>query len=262
MARQFHPSLPEKGGPTRWRTVGHGRTMGDVRALVEAVFIEQVEEFTTCGRFRRLESGEASPEDYHRFVANLVRTHSRSPQLIAFLYSLAPPDAAADFLHNLLEELGVEEESGEAHPGMLQDLAAAVGLSPVLAVLERLAAEDLRDIVSAPLMYGTLKEVGLAAMCEIVAFEFMLSRCSSRIERALVTHQGLPPDALRWFRHHSEVDIAHAEQGLEHIDTYVRYYGLTHDEARGIVEVTLRENVFVTRYFDQASPVTPASPDR
>ncbi len=236
--------------------------MPEVRPLIEAMFIEQVEEFTACARFGRLECGEASSEDYHLFVANLVRTHSRSPQLIAFLYSLAPPAAAEDFLHNLLEELGVEGDSGEAHPGMLQDLAAAAGLSPVLPVLEGLAAEDLRAIASAPLMYGTLKQVGLAAMCEIVAFEFMLSRCASRIQRALEAYHGLPSDALRWFRHHSEVDIAHAEQGLEHIDTYVRYYGLTHEEARGIVEVTLRENVFVTRYFDQASPVTPRSPDR
>ncbi|MBW3575673.1 MAG: iron-containing redox enzyme family protein [Actinobacteria bacterium] len=236
--------------------------MPELRALVEAVFIEQVEEFTACAAFRRLECGGASTEDYHRFLANLVRTHSRSPQLIAFLYSLAPPDAAEEILHNLLEELGIEEESGESHPAMLEDLAAAAGLSPVLAVLERLAANDLRDIVSAPLMYRTLKEVGLAAMCEIVAFEFMLSRCASRIERALEAHLGLPPEALRWFRHHAEVDIAHAEQGLEHIDTYVRYYGLTHDDARGIVGLTLRENVFVTRYFDQASPVTPRSPDR
>lgn len=231
--------------------------MGEVRAVVEAVFIDQVEEFTSCARFRRLECGEASTEDYDRFVANLIRTHSRSPQLIAFLYSLAPPDAADDFLHNLLEELGVEEESGEAHPGMLKDLAAAAGLSPVLPDLERLAAEDLRDIVSAPLVYGTLKQVGLAALYEIVAFEFMLSRCASRIERALETHRGLPPNALRWFHHHSELDIAHAEQGLEHIETYVRYYGLSEDEARGILELTLRENTFVTRYFDQASPVTP-----
>ncbi len=232
--------------------------MADARAVVEAAFIEQVEEFTNCARFRRLESGEASPEDYDRFVANLVRTHSRSPQVVAFLYSLAPPGAAEDFLHNLLEELGLEEESGEAHPAMLKDLAAAAGLEPVLPDLERLGAEDLRDIASAQMMYGTLKQVGLAALCEVVAFEFMLSRCANRIGRALEVHRGLPSDALRWFDHHSEVDIAHAEQGLEDIGTYVRYYGFTEDEAQGIVELTLRENVFLTRYFDQVSPVTTA----
>lgn len=230
--------------------------MGDVRAAVEAAFIGQVEEFTTCARFLRLESGEASREEYDHLVANLIRTHSRSPQLVAFLYSLAPPDATEDLLHNLLEELGIEDDSGEAHPWMLRDLAARAGLAPVLPELERLAADDLRDIASAPLMYGTLKEVGLSALCEIVAFEFMLSRCASRIARALGAHRGLPEDALRWFHHHSEVDVAHAEQGLEHIETYVRYYGFTEDEALGIVELTLRENVFTTRYLDQVSPVT------
>lgn len=234
--------------------------MADTRAVVEAAFIGQVEEFTICAPFRHLESGEASPQDYERFIANLVRTHSRSPQVVAFLYSLAPPDAAANLLHNLLEELGVEEESGEAHPAMLKDLAAAVGLEPVLPDLERLSAEDLRDIASAPLMYGTLKQVGLAALCEVVAFEFMLSRCASRIGRALEAHRGLPHRALRWFHHHSEVDIAHAEQGLDNISAYVRYYGFTEDEARGIVELTLRENVFVTRYFDQVSPLTTPGP--
>ncbi len=231
-----------------------------MRTFVEAAFTNQLEEFTTCAQFRRFESGEASPEDYNGFVANLIRTHTRSPQLIAFLYSLAPPEAAEDFLHNLLEELGVEEESGEAHPDMLKDLAAAAGLSAVLPDLERVASEDLRDIASAPLLYGTLKEVGLAALCQIVAFEFMLSRCASRIERALEAHGRLPADALRWFRHHSEVDIAHAEQGLKHIDTYARYYGLNEDEARTIVELTLRENIFVTRYFDQVSPVAASAP--
>lgn len=230
--------------------------MGDVRAFVEAAFIEQVEEFTTCARSRRLESGEASREEYDRFIANLVRTHSGSPQVVAFLYSLAPPDAAEGLLHNLLEELGVEEESGEAHPEMLKDLAAAAGLEPVVADLERLGTEDLREIVSAPLMYRTLKQVGLAALCEVVAFEFMLSRCARRIGRALEAHRGLPPQALRWFHHHAEADIAHAEQGLESVGAYVRYYGFTEDESRGIVELTLRENVFVTRYFDQVSPVT------
>jgi len=231
--------------------------MGRMRAAVEKAFVHQVESFTSGDRFCRLETGAASPEEYDRFVANVVRTHSRSPQLVAFLFALAPPDAAADLLHNLLEELGVEEESGEAHPAMLEDLAAAAALSPVLADLERLADEDLRDIVAAPLMYPTLKEVGLAALCEIVAFEFMLSRCARRIERALEVHRGLPRDALRWFHHHSEVDIAHAEQGLAHLEAYVQYYGFSEHEALAVVDLALRENVFVTRYFDRLSPTAP-----
>ncbi len=232
---------------------------GAMRTTIEAAFTAQVDELTSSPPFRRLESGEASAKEYDRFIANLIRTHARSPQLVAFLYALAPPDAREDVLHNLLEELGIEDESGEPHPEMLKDLAASAGLYGVLPELERLATEDLRAIASQPLLYATLKEVGLAALCEVVAFEYMLSRVASRIEAALETHRGLPPQALRWFHHHSEVDIAHAEQGLRHIDDYVRYYGLAEAEAQGIIELTLQENVFVRRYFAQVSPTTPSA---
>jgi len=230
-----------------------------MRTAVEAAFAEQVEEFAGSPPFRRLESGEATQDDYDRFIANVVRAHERSPQVVAFLYALASPRSSDDLLHNLLEELGIEDESGESHPGMLTSLAASVGLSPVLPELERLAAEDLRTVASEPLLYGTLKEVGLAALCEVVAFEYMLSRLASRIERALETHRGLPPEALRWFHHHSEVDIAHAEQGVQHIVDYVRYYGFTDDEAQSIIDLTLGENVFTRRYFDWRSPTTSAT---
>ena len=81
-------------------------------------------------------------------------------------------------------------------------------------MLEAQADEDLRRIVVDPLLYGTLREVGLAALTEIVAFEYMLSRVSGRIARALTEHRRLSAAALEWFTHHSEVDIRHAEQGL------------------------------------------------
>lgn len=229
---------------------------------IETAFADQVEEFASSPSFQRLESGEATRDEYDRFVANLIRAHARSPQVVAFLYALAPPSASDELLHNVLEELGIEDEPGESHPGMLKDLAASAGLSPVLPELERLAAEDLRTIASEPLLYGTLREVGLAALCEVVAFEFMLSRLASRIERALETHRGLPPEALRWFHHHSEIDIAHAEQGLQHIADYVRYYGFAANEARSIVELTLRDNVFTRRYFDWVSPTKTSAPER
>jgi hypothetical protein len=230
-----------------------------MRTIVEAAFRAHVDELTGSVPFCRLESGEASGAEYDRFIANLIRAHARSPQVVAFLYALAPPDASEGLLHNLLEEVGIEDESGEAHPAMLEDLAAAAGLSAVLPELERLAADDLRAIASEPLLYGTLKEVGLSALCEVVAFEFMLSRVARRVEVALATHRGLPPGALRWFHHHSEVDIAHAEQGLQHIVDYVDYYGFSDEDARGIIDLTLRDNVFIRRYFAQASPTTTAA---
>ncbi len=229
---------------------------GGMRSTVEVVLADHVEQLTSSSQFRRLEHGEASQEEYDRFIANVVRTHVKSPQVVAFLYAFAPPDAAGDLLHNLLEEVGIEEESGVAHPAMLGDLAAGAGLAPVLPELERLAAEDLRSIVSGPLLYGTLKEVGLAALCEVVAYEFMLSRVASRVERALEAHRGLAPEALEWFHHHSEVDIAHAEQGLQHIEDYVHHYAIPDDDAVSIIELTLRENVFIRRYFTLVSPTT------
>ena len=82
---------------------------------------------------------------------------------------------------------------------------------------------------------------------------------ASRIERALETHRGLAPEALEWFHHHSEVDIAHAQQALQHIEDFVRYYALAEEDARSIIELTLRENVFIKRYFSEVSPTTTSS---
>ncbi len=232
-----------------------------VRADLEATFARHIDDLTGSDPFRRLESGEAPREEYDRFLANLIRSHASSPPLIGFLYALAPPAARADVLHNLLEELGLEDDEGVAHPAMLGALAAGAGLTPVLPELERLAELDLRQIASEPLLYGTLREVGLAALCEIVAFELMLSQVARRIERFLADHRDLAPEALAWFSHHAEADIAHAEQGLAHIEAYVRHYGIGEEDAGTIIELTMRDNPFLKRYFRQVSPTTvPAAP--
>ena len=123
------------------------------------------------------------------------------------------------------------------------------GLGCRLATLEAQADADLRRLIVDPLLYGSLREVGLAALTEIVAFEYMLSRVAGRIARALANHRGLPAPALEWFTHHSEVDMRHAEQGLADLEAYVRYYEFPDGEALTFVEMTLRENVFARRYF-------------
>lgn len=220
-----------------------------LRTAIESLFAGQVESFTDSPQFQALEFGSAGPDQYDTFIESVARAHLRSPQLLAFLYALAPPAAAADLQHNLLEELGLDGDSGQPHPDLLRTLLAGAGLGCRLASLEAQADDDLRRIVVEPLLYGSLREVGLAALTEIVAFEYMLSRVSKRIGRALAEHRGLPAGALEWFTHHSEVDIRHAEQGLDHLEAYVRYYELADDEALTIVEMTLRENVFARRYF-------------
>ena len=219
---------------------------------IRELFERQVEALTDSAEFAALEAGRA---DYDTFIENVARAHLKSPQLIAFLYALAPPVAAPDFLGNLLEELGLEAESERPHPALLGDLLRAAGLGHRLAAVEAQAQDDIRRIVSDPLLYGTLREVGLAALTEIVAFEFMLARVSARIARALATHRGLAAPALEWFTHHSEVDVRHAEQGLAGLAAYVAYYELTDDEALTIVEMALRENVFARRYFRESARV-------
>jgi pyrroloquinoline quinone (PQQ) biosynthesis protein C len=177
----------------------------------------------------------------------VARAHLRSPQLLAFLYALAPPAAAADLRHNLLEELGLEDPSGRPHPELLRDLLAGAGLAHRVPHVEAQTDEDLRRVVVEPLLYGTLREVGLAALAEIVAFEFMLARVAGRLATALATHRGLPAPALTWFTHHSEVDVGHAAQGLADLEAYAPYEDLDDDAALAIVEAALREDVFTRR---------------
>lgn len=226
-----------------------GTRTRQLRDAVEAAFTRQVDSLTSSAEFRALQDGRARPEDYDAFIENLARAHLRSPQLLAFLYALAPPAAAGDLRHNLLEELGLADAQGRPHPDLLRDLLAGAGLAHRLPQVEAAADEDLRRLVTEPLLFGTLREVGLAALTEIVAFEFMLARVAGRLARALAAHRGLPASALAWFTHHSEVDIGHAEQGLAGLEAYARYYDFTEDEALTIVELALRENVFLRRYW-------------
>lgn len=222
-----------------------------IRTEIETLFTAHVSEFTGHADFTALVSGQALPQDYARFIEHVVRSHLKSPQLLAFLFALAPPHVAGDLQHNLLEELGIEDDSGVAHPSLLKRLAVGAGLAHRLPELEALAAADLRQLVSEPLLYGTLKEVGLAALCEVTAFEFMLSQVAGRIAQALAVHCGLGPATLQWFTHHGEVDIRHAEQGLDNLAAYIRYYEFSAEDALTIIEMTLRENVFIKRYFGE-----------
>jgi hypothetical protein len=223
---------------------------GTFRSSVADLLRGQVESFIATSEYGDLASGRASPEEYASFIENLARTHLRSPQLIAFLYALAPPAAAEHLRQNLLEEMGLDESRGRPHPDLLKDLLVGARLGDRLAMLEAEADEDLRRIVTDPLLYGSLRDIGLAALTEIVAFEYMLARLSGRIASALGEHLRLPAPALLWLTHHSEADVRHAEQGLKNLEAYVRYYGFTDAEALTIIEMTLQENVFARRYFD------------
>jgi hypothetical protein len=216
-------------------------------ARLEELFETQVAELVGSKAFRGLETGAAAPRDYECFIAAVVRTHLKATEYVAFLCALAAPESGESRLRNLLEELH--------HPGLLRQMAAGAGLGDRLPELETKAADDIRRLAVEPVLYRTLGEVGLAAFCEVVAFEYMLARLAGRIAAFLARHRGLGPVALRWWTEHAEVDVQHAAEGLADLEAYARYYGLANEDGLAIVQLTLRDNVFLRRYFpDQPLP--------
>jgi hypothetical protein len=223
----------------------------NIRAKVEAEYTKQTDALSSCESFQALETGRAASKDYEDFIANVCKTHLRSPQILAFLFSVAPPAAVEHIKHNMLEELGLDEE-GTPHPSLLLTLAEGAGFTETRRKkLEVLAQEELRRIASEPLLYSTVREVGLSALLETVSFEWMLSRLAGRMARLLERHHKLPKDRLEWFTHHSELDIRHAEEGLDSIVEYARYYEFDSSHFDSILELTFRENVFIKRYFGE-----------
>jgi hypothetical protein len=184
-------------------------------------------------------------------VRRVCKAHLRSPQILGFIFSVVPPGSRDHLEHNLLEELGREHEAEPSHPELLRRLGTAIGLSgDSWTELETNAEQVLRNKVVEPLMFGTLVETGLNVMLEVFAFEWVLARESRRIGEALQHTLSLNADVLEWFYHHSEVDIAHAEQGLDTLVDYVGYYQLEDEAVHTIAEITFRENIFLKRYFD------------
>jgi hypothetical protein len=220
-----------------------------IRPLIEKQYAAHVEDFAQSTKFQQLESGQLSHDDIDQFIANLCKAHLKSPQILAFLYSVAPPSAVANIQHNMLEELGLDDE-GICHPDLLLQLAEAAGFDDLQRdSLIQGAQDHLRSLCTDPLMFGTIKELGLSVLLEVTCFEWMLSRLSSRMGKALETHRGLSPKSLEWFYHHSEVDIRHAEEGVTSVVDYVHYYDMDTDELETILDITFRENVFIKRYF-------------
>jgi hypothetical protein len=224
-----------------------------LRARIESLFETQVAELVESAAFRRLESGSAARAAYDQFIADVVRTHLKATEYVAFLCALAAPATSESRLRNLLEEIH--------HPGLLRQLAVGAGLADRLPELEAHAADDIRRLVVEPVLYRTLGEVGLAAFCEVVGFEYMLARLAGRVATFLGIHRGLGPTALRWWTEHADVDIQHAAEGLEDLETYARYYGLEDEDGLAIAELTLRENVFLRRYFRSVIP-TAVAPEK
>src|ERR1700736_6646997 len=97
-----------------------------IRSLIESEYAKETEAFTANYLFQSLERGTASRQAYDDFIANVCKSHLKSPHVLAFLFALAPPSDADNLRHNMLEELGLDDE-GISHPGLLLELAEAAG---------------------------------------------------------------------------------------------------------------------------------------
>lgn len=225
------------------------------REQFEAWYLALHRQLTRHPTYDAFIAKKASRNDALAFVHLVCKSHLRSPHILAFLYAIAPPDSRLHLEHNLLEELGREHDGEPSHPELLRRLGKAIGLSDLLwSQLEASAELVLRNKATEPQMFGTMVETGLNVALEVFAFEWMLARESRRIGDALQHYLGLNAESLAWFYHHSEVDIAHAEQGLDTLVAYTAYYQLDDDTVRTIAEITFRDNIFLKRYFDLQVP--------
>ncbi|MDY6900537.1 MAG: iron-containing redox enzyme family protein [Cyanobacteriota bacterium] len=216
----------------------------NTRQYIEASYSKHVKFFEESEVFQCLVFGDADKAFYDCFIANVCQTHLKSPQILAFLYSAAPPAVAPHIKHNILEELGLNEE-GISHQSLLYKLADSAGFTEEMTQrLENDFQEELKELMSQPFLFGTLKEFGLSILLEVTCFEWMLSRLSCRIGKALEKYHHLAAESLEWFYHHSE-------EGLDSVVNYIDYYGFDKDDLQAIVDVTFRENIFIKRYFGE-----------
>ena len=170
-----------------------------IQAYVEQKYKEHTDEFASCPEFQKIESGAASHEEYDAFIANVFRTHQNSPNFLAFLLALTAPVAFDRVKHNLLEELGIEEEDGESHPDLLLALLEGAGLTDRMDELHGMAKETMKALIVEPMFYESLREYGLAAR-EPAELEAARQRGGRRLRS-----QVIPPEeglaALRRARH-------------------------------------------------------------
>jgi hypothetical protein len=221
--------------------------MTTVQSRVRRRFEQATEEFAASGAFRRLEDGAFSSAEYVDFACNVARAHLNSPRILAFLFAVAPPGASRHLSSNMLEELGGTDGG---HPRYLEAMLAHLNLGDAtIARVREDAADLIQKFCVDPMLFGTLRELGLSALLEVSSFEWMLSRLATRMGESLQRGLKLDRAALEWFFLHAEADIEHAEQALETIAEYVAGYGVTDEELETFLDLTFRENVFLARYF-------------
>ena len=191
---------------------------------ISDLFDGATSEFTDSPRYLALINGRASAVEVREFISDVFRTHYLSSHIVALCFASLPAKTAALLKENLFEEMGRSEQE-QPHSALLVELARGAGFSE--REIEGLV-EDARKKVAlfcaTRVPATTLRELCLSVLLETMSFEFMLSRCSSRIADALSGHYAVSQPALCWFELHSAVDIRHAEEGLEVIQDYVEFH--------------------------------------
>ncbi|HSK30186.1 MAG TPA: enolase C-terminal domain-like protein [Candidatus Limnocylindria bacterium] len=206
-------------------------------------------DFTDSLDFQDLAAGRATAESAREFLRNVFRTHYLSSHIIALCYASLPSSTADLLKENLLEEMGRSEKE-KPHSALLVEMARGIGLSePEIDGLIADARQKIALFCATRVPVATLRELCLSVLLETMSFEFMLSRCASRIAAALTDHYRFPKSALHWFALHSEVDIRHAEEGLTVIRDYVDFHRISDDLFNRIARVTLGDNMFGGHYF-------------
>ena len=206
-------------------------------------------EFSNSKPFEKLISGKLNRDELQSFISNVFQTHYLSSHIIAFLFATLPSKASELLKENLLEEMGLSQE-GKAHSVLLLDLAGGAGFNDK--DIERLIYESqqqLRMFCAKNNPFPTLRDLVLSILLETMSFEFLLSRCSGKIANALQQHYSYPKQSVHWFELHSEVDIRHAEEGIEVIQDYLTFHRIDDADFTRILQVTFGENVFLKRYF-------------
>jgi L-alanine-DL-glutamate epimerase-like enolase superfamily enzyme len=245
---------PTPNGKTTLRIFRQEAKMISAKQISDA-FDEATREFAATPSYLALIAGQAVQEEWRDFIGNVFRTHYLSSHIVALCFASLPSNAAALLQENLMEEMG-RSETEKPHSALLLELARGAGFSEH--EIEGLIADAQRQIAifcATKVPLPTLRELCLSVLLETMSFEFMLSRCSSQISTALAQSYGLSQKALQWFELHSEVDIRHAEEGLEVIQDYIRFHEIADSSFKQILRATCKGNIFSRHYFPPSSRV-------
>jgi hypothetical protein len=226
----------------------------ELRARLE----RDVDAFASHPLLANLEWGCAEREDYDEFLRRIALNHLKAPQVLAFLWAVSPPPVAPGVRQRMLEESGLDPD-GLDSPTRLERLLRAAGLGREVRELHLQAQRDLQHAITRPLRCRTLRDVGLAVLIEMAAFDYLLASMAQRCLQFLHQHRGISPDGLMWFSHQIEAGQTRAEETLDQVDAYLGYYEIDPAEAQPLVDAVLRGNLFLERYFGPVAVPAAAS---